>query len=775
MVDEAHDEDEVQEEDEQPEALYENFQLPRPPPFYRQFTEKNLQRLKDLKDVHGHDLEDAKIKGSILLDLPPELRCLVPPEPPENGVVRNFGDFKTNLDFLKPLSDMDIPQLYPDPIPLTADESQWTHERARYLKQLARSILLSFIELMGILSVNPNLYRQKVEHLQRLFENALHLINEYRPHQARESLILMMEKQIQKKRDEIDKVKSMKEKVDTLLTGLGKEELDGTPDTLLSNEGSIAISAAELWKREQRAVWNALDEELGQLLYSTKYNLYINKMATQSTNKSKKLAVLCDGTWCGRETGTTTNISILASKIGIDMTPALNRRTAADPIPALEIDNSSRKVKARYFDGCGLGDTFLAYLFNGATGSDIGKECLEAYQYIVDHFDDETEIWMFGHSRGSFTVRCVAGMINNCGIIKKRDTAEATKSLCYEVYQMYRSRDEEDLPSSAKMIQFREKASWNLNDATGKRVSPIKFMGIVDTVGSLGIPRINAGIGLDYPEFYDQNVSAEVEKVYHAMSMHDRLWAFAPCRAKRDPKKHYERTRPDLSINEKWFPGCHYDVGRQRFNFFRTSGNIVEKTLFKIPSLLTKSVEPNEICADLVLLYILEGIQKEDVHQSLIPHLNDELTTLKNDLATNTTPNLGSGDIYGHIPSFAPAAGGFVSTALTTTIDLTIKTANFFTPTLKLGTAVQDMLGIRTITDILLATRDRRIPSAQAVVVELAGAEPLFGSVSVRERAGLQEGRYPSRTFENWLGYLLAVEVIDWRNWVVRTGGAEEG
>lgn len=495
-------------------------------------------------------------------------------------------------------------------------------------------------------------------------------------------------------------------------------------------------------------------------------------MAANSSNKANKLAVLCDGTWCGRETGTVTNISMLATKIGIDMTQALNRRTAADPIPALEIDDPSRKVKARYFDGCGLGDTFLAYLFNGATGSDIGQECLEAYEYIVEHFDDETELWVFGHSRGSYTVRCVAGMINNCGIIKKRDTAEATKSLCEEVYQMYRSRDEEDAPSSAKMVQFREKASWNLDDATGKRVSPIKFMGLVDTVGSLGIPRIDAGIGLDYPEFYDQNVSAEVEKVYHACSMHDRLWAFAPCRAKRDPAKEYEKTRPDLAIHEKWFPGCHYDVGRQVFNFFRTAGNIVEKTLFRIPSLLTKSVEPNEVCADLVLLYILEGIQTEDSLKTLIPNLDDEITQFKDRLRNNDNPKIGSGDIYGRMPEFGP--GGLISTALTGAIDFSIKTANFFTPTLKLGTAVQDMLGVKTITNILLATRDRRIPSTHAQTVDLAVGDELFGGKSVREKAGLGRERYPSRTFENWLSYLLAVGVVSRRSWVIRTRGVEE-
>lgn len=87
--------EEKEEEVEQTETLYENFQLPRPPPYYHQFTEKNLQRLKDLKEVHGHDIGDATTKAAILLELPPELRCLVPPEPPEDGIVLNFGDTKT--------------------------------------------------------------------------------------------------------------------------------------------------------------------------------------------------------------------------------------------------------------------------------------------------------------------------------------------------------------------------------------------------------------------------------------------------------------------------------------------------------------------------------------------------------------------------------------------------------------------------------------------------------------------------------------------------------
>lgn len=61
-------------------------------------------------------------------------------------------------------------------------------------------------------------------------------------------------------------------------------------------------------------------------------------------------------------------------------------------------------------------------------------------------------------------------------------------------------------------------------------------MGLFDTVDSLGIPRLNTGVGFDWPEFYDQKISSEVEKVYHAISLHDRLWMFEPCLALRDPE-----------------------------------------------------------------------------------------------------------------------------------------------------------------------------------------------------------------------------------------------
>jgi hypothetical protein len=66
---------------------------------------------------------------------------------------------------------------------------------------------------------------------------------------------------------------------------------------------------------------------------------------------TRRVIVLYDGTWCGRETNTKSNIYFLAKMIGVD----LDRNPAVNP-------SSSENVHARYFDGVGLGGDFMSYL-----------------------------------------------------------------------------------------------------------------------------------------------------------------------------------------------------------------------------------------------------------------------------------------------------------------------------------------------------------------------------------------------------------------------------
>ncbi|KAG0320093.1 hypothetical protein BG000_003693 [Podila horticola] len=420
----------------------------------------------------------------------------------------------------------------------------------------------------------------------------------------------------------------------------------------------------------------------------------------------KKLIVLCDGTWCGSETNTRSNIYLLAEMIGIDMT-----RQEPDKAAPIELGDSKPGVKACYFPGGGLGRTFLDYLFDGSTGNDIRIHCTETYKYIVKHYSEDYEIWMFGLSRGAYTVRCVAGMINNCGIIKrKREGAHLNDAtidgLCDEVYKIYRSPYPEDAPKSGHILEFKKKASHNV-------ATPIKFMGLLDTVGSLGIPKFDGGVGLHYPEFYDHKISSEVEKVYHACAIHDRLWAFEPCRALRDTES--QKDRPELEIHEQ-------------------------------------VIEPNHVLADLVLKWILESIKAQDPEGKVICDIDAKITQLITNM-TADKPKTGTGDVYDTILKYGPT--GKVHENLVAAINTIMSFLDKLAPDSHPGTAIQGISGVKFIVKALTATRDRRIPNSNALLTLYDCGSPELGDKTIEKLGDVE--RYQSKTFQNFKAYLTAM------------------
>ena len=159
------------------------------------------------------------------------------------------------------MKEQGLAQLYPSPptTPSGSAEASWTLDRAFYLKKTVRGILLNFLELVGILSQNPEGFEEKIKDLEVLFLNAHALVNEYRPHQARETLILMMEEQVERKKAEIEGVTRMKEKVENVISELAKEGRDGTSDQL---EVAVQLKPGEWTKMEEQSIWKALHDEL---------------------------------------------------------------------------------------------------------------------------------------------------------------------------------------------------------------------------------------------------------------------------------------------------------------------------------------------------------------------------------------------------------------------------------------------------------------------------------------------------------------------------------
>ncbi|KAH7069850.1 hypothetical protein BKA63DRAFT_89763 [Paraphoma chrysanthemicola] len=479
--------------------------------------------------------------------------------------------------------------------------------------------------------------------------------------------------------------------------------------------------------------------------------------STPSPRPMKRLVIFCDGTWVGRETKVAgapeSNIRQLANMVGkVRYNDASKTESTVHqiiPHPRLPADD----IVAGYQEGVGLNRTFLEYIYDGATASAIGEECISVYKFIVENFTDEHEIWLFGFSRGAFTVRCVAGMINNCGIIRRRPeyTDDEIDRLCYDVFRTYRSTIPQDAPHSDECHRCKGNA-----DRVWPVKRPIRFMGLIDTVGALGIPRLNAGVGFDWApfEFFDQNVSSVVQHVFHAPSLHDRLWIFQPCLVYPGEVEGKEKA----NVRQKWFPGTHYDLGRMTFRFVRQSPmNRIEGVLGFLPDLLSRTIFPNEVLSDCVLRWILQGIQ-EVGNDTVIPDIDERIELLDTRIANPAPNSTGSGDIYGDVLNYAP--GGIILGSIQ-------RISRFFTSLLnsvlpRLGDNIQQLLGIKTVIGILTATADRRIPGTEADVFPYAQKQPVQlddGEVQVNVAKNAQmEGknewgkeRYKSRTWENYV------------------------
>lgn len=154
---------------------------PPPPLFYKYFTEENLSLLKDKKQA-GEPVEG-------------ELKLLEPPEVPEGTHYRGYGNIWSFEDKLPKLSEMGLQQLYKD------DESN--ENKIQELHKLMKSLLVNFVELLGIMHVNPSEFHLKIEDLKVILININHILNSYRPHQSKELLIMLLKQRIEDKKQEI--------------------------------------------------------------------------------------------------------------------------------------------------------------------------------------------------------------------------------------------------------------------------------------------------------------------------------------------------------------------------------------------------------------------------------------------------------------------------------------------------------------------------------------------------------------------------------------------
>lgn len=176
----------------------------------------------------------------------------------------------------------------------------------------------------------------------------------------------------------------------------------------------------------------------------------------------------------------------------------------------------------------------------GAFGAGLDKNIMDAYRFIVHNYNPGDEIYLFGFSRGAYTVRSLAGLINNCSILKKENA-----NMIHKAFQLYKNPKEK--VSSTVSIQFRK--NYSLEERT-----PVHFVGVWDTVGALGLPSSVFGFIKKKNLFYDNKIGAIIKTARHALSIDELRKDFEPTIWKQDDEN-------KVDLKQVWFAGVHSDVG----------------------------------------------------------------------------------------------------------------------------------------------------------------------------------------------------------------------
>lgn len=197
---------------------------PPPPPFVKFFTDENLDKLAEIRktttttqEQEGNTTDETEdqIKG--------KLKFLIPPKVPSGAQYRGYGNIWSFKDKLPNLKDTQWQQLY-------NDANLTSETKIKELHKMMDSLLLNFVELVRLLSVDPQQFEPKVKDMSLLLINFNHILNTYRPHQSRESLIMLLKKQILAKRAEIANIESVCDEVKSKIVAMTNEDIDMNVD-----------------------------------------------------------------------------------------------------------------------------------------------------------------------------------------------------------------------------------------------------------------------------------------------------------------------------------------------------------------------------------------------------------------------------------------------------------------------------------------------------------------------------------------------------------------
>jgi uncharacterized protein (DUF2235 family) len=229
---------------------------------------------------------------------------------------------------------------------------------------------------------------------------------------------------------------------------------------------------------------------------------------------------------------------------------------------------------ARYFSGVGTDPG--EKVAGGAFGWGLFDQIKDGYRKLREQFAPGDRIYIFGFSRGAFSARSLAGMILRCGVVRKE---LADVKVPGSVADLLSTQQDGDLKVDVtdKVFAMYKHAYEEKNRADVERFkreychdTPVRLVGVWDTVGALGIPdglvipalkKIDKTLDDKFFGFLDTDLSPRVGAGYHAVAIDEHRKPFLPTlwtdAAGAAPRVNVAGS----TVEQVWFVGAHSNVG----------------------------------------------------------------------------------------------------------------------------------------------------------------------------------------------------------------------
>ncbi len=253
---------------------------------------------------------------------------------------------------------------------------------------------------------------------------------------------------------------------------------------------------------------------------------------------AKNIVVCCDGT--GNEFGAGKNTNV---------------------VRVFEfLDKSDRSAQVAFYDP-GVGTIassgvqtrigrFVSRLIGLATGYGMTHNIEEAYRFLMENYEDGDRVYLFGFSRGAYTVRALTGMLKMCGLLER-----GASNLIPYVIKLHQGAPRRAKNWFRKTPDFQAAREFK---RTFCRECKPHYVGIWDTVKTVGYFRSGRRV---LPYTADNE---DIRYGRHAVSIDEQrrfyrqnLWTYGDAARKGEE----ELKKREGELGQRWFAGVHSDLG----------------------------------------------------------------------------------------------------------------------------------------------------------------------------------------------------------------------